>query len=158
MAAVRSMERAEVVVLLCDVDEGVSEQDAKILGLAEERVFKVLPFGLSADAAGVTASATFLDYCLGMFGEELAPEERPIVANLCRRLDGVALAIKMAAARAATIGLAAVDQRLEAQLAGLDAGWCTALARHRSLAAVRARASWETSATSRSQPTSSSIY
>jgi GTP-binding protein len=37
MAAVRSMERAEVVVLLCDVDEGVSEQDAKILGLAVDR-------------------------------------------------------------------------------------------------------------------------
>lgn len=37
MAAVRTMERAEVVVLLCDSDEGVSEQDAKILGLAVDR-------------------------------------------------------------------------------------------------------------------------
>ncbi len=37
MAAVRTMERAEVVVLLCDADEGVSEQDAKILGLAVDR-------------------------------------------------------------------------------------------------------------------------
>ncbi|MBK8255994.1 MAG: ribosome biogenesis GTPase Der [Polyangiaceae bacterium] len=37
MAAVRTMERAEVVVLLCDTDEGVSEQDAKILGLAVDR-------------------------------------------------------------------------------------------------------------------------
>ena len=37
MAAVRTMERAEVVVLLCDAGEGVSEQDAKILGLAVDR-------------------------------------------------------------------------------------------------------------------------
>lgn len=37
MAAVRAMERAEVVVLLGDADEGVSEQDAKILGLAVDR-------------------------------------------------------------------------------------------------------------------------
>lgn len=44
----------------------------------------------------------------------------------------------MAAARAATIGLAAVDQQTEAQLAGLNAGWDTALARHRSLAASMA--------------------
>lgn len=108
------------------------------LGLGEERVFKLLPFGLSADAGGVTASAEFLDHCLGMFGESLAADEHPIVISLCRRLDGVALAIKMAAARASTIGLAAVDRQLEAQLAGLDAGWETTLARHRSLAASMA--------------------
>jgi len=37
MAAVRTMERAEVVVLLCDAAESASEQDAKILGLAVDR-------------------------------------------------------------------------------------------------------------------------
>jgi GTP-binding protein len=36
-ASIRTMERAQVVVLLCDAKEGVAEQDAKILGLAEER-------------------------------------------------------------------------------------------------------------------------
>jgi GTP-binding protein len=35
--AIRAMERADLVVLLCDAADGVSEQDAKILGLAEER-------------------------------------------------------------------------------------------------------------------------
>ena len=35
--AIRSMERSHVVVLMCDASEGVAEQDAKILGLAEER-------------------------------------------------------------------------------------------------------------------------
>jgi len=37
LAAIRSIERAHVVVLLCDAAEGVAEQDAKIMGLAEER-------------------------------------------------------------------------------------------------------------------------
>jgi GTP-binding protein len=35
--AMRAMERAEVVLLLCDAAEGVAEQDAKILGLAVDR-------------------------------------------------------------------------------------------------------------------------
>lgn len=35
--AIRAMDRCEVVVLLCDAAEGVSEQDAKILGLAVDR-------------------------------------------------------------------------------------------------------------------------
>ncbi|MGK3960260.1 ribosome biogenesis GTPase Der [Sorangium sp. So ce118] len=37
MHAIRAMERAEVVLLLCDAAEGVAEQDAKILGLAVDR-------------------------------------------------------------------------------------------------------------------------
>jgi GTPase len=35
--AIRAMDRAEIVLLLCDAAEGVAEQDAKILGLAVER-------------------------------------------------------------------------------------------------------------------------
>jgi len=37
LSSVRAIERAHVVVMLCDAEEGVAEQDAKILGLAEER-------------------------------------------------------------------------------------------------------------------------
>jgi GTP-binding protein len=36
-SAIVTMERADLVVLLCDAKEGVAEQDAKIMGLAEER-------------------------------------------------------------------------------------------------------------------------
>lgn len=35
--AIRAIERAEVVVVMCDAAEGVAEQDAKILGLAQDR-------------------------------------------------------------------------------------------------------------------------
>jgi GTP-binding protein len=37
LQAIRAMERSEVVVLLCDAKDGVAEQDAKILGLAQDR-------------------------------------------------------------------------------------------------------------------------
>jgi GTP-binding protein len=37
LSSIRSIERAHVVVMLCDAAEGVAEQDAKIMGLAEER-------------------------------------------------------------------------------------------------------------------------
>ncbi len=107
------------------------------LGLPEEHVFKLLPFAVNpvGDEAGELASAQFLAHCYETFGEKLSPEELPIVERLCRRLDGVALALKMAAARAATVGLETVDRQLEQRLAGLAADWDPALARHRSLAA-----------------------
>jgi GTP-binding protein len=37
LSSIRSIERAHIVVMLCDASEGVAEQDAKILGLAEDR-------------------------------------------------------------------------------------------------------------------------
>ena len=37
LQAIRAMERCDVVLLLCDAEEGVAEQDAKILGLAVDR-------------------------------------------------------------------------------------------------------------------------
>ena len=37
LRAMRAMDEAEVVVLMCDTTAGVAEQDAKILGLAEQR-------------------------------------------------------------------------------------------------------------------------
>ena len=36
-SAIRGIERAHVVILMCDPVEGVAEQDAKIMGMAEER-------------------------------------------------------------------------------------------------------------------------
>lgn len=107
------------------------------LGLPDEHVFKLLPFAVTTGEGepGDVASAQFLAYCYETFGEKLSVEELPIVARLCRRLDGVALALKMAAARAATVGIETVDRQLEQQLASLEADWDPALARHRSLAA-----------------------
>ena len=106
------------------------------LGVPGERIFKLLPFALAGEQSGdLPASGQFLAYCLEMTGETLSADDYPAIQRLCQRLDGVALALKMAAARASTIGLQAVDEQIERQLAGLEADWNTALPRHRSLLA-----------------------
>ena len=106
------------------------------LGVDGERVFKLLPFALAEDGAEkLSPSEQFLCHCVAMAGEDVSPAEHSIVRRLCRRLDGVALAIKMAAARASTVGLARVDEQIEQQLAGIEADWNTPLPRHRSLLA-----------------------
>src|SRR6185503_4661188 len=37
LRALRTLERAEVVILMCDASEGVAEQDARLLGLCADR-------------------------------------------------------------------------------------------------------------------------
>lgn len=106
------------------------------LGVSGERIFRLLPFALAeGETDDLSASGQFLRYCIEMSGETLTPDDYPVIQRLCRRLDGVALALKMAAARASTIGLEAVDEQIGRQLAGLEADWNTALPRHRSLLA-----------------------
>ncbi len=58
------------------------------------------------------------------------------VATICRRLDGIPLALELAAARAAALGVETVHARLDERFALLTGGHRTALPRHRTLRAV----------------------
>ncbi|MFC6491765.1 winged helix-turn-helix domain-containing protein [Ancylobacter dichloromethanicus] len=58
------------------------------------------------------------------------------IAGICRRLDGLPLAIEFAAARSASLGLSRVASGLENRFALLTTGRRTALPRHRTLRAV----------------------
>ena len=60
----------------------------------------------------------------------------PAVAELCRALDGIPLAIELAAARVRTLGLEALLARLDDRFRVLTAGDRTASARQRTLRAV----------------------
>ena len=101
------------------------------LGLPAEHIFRLKPFAADGDGA----AAGFLADCLAVLGEEMSPAERPALLRIGRRLDGVALALKMAAARAATMGVVAVDAELERQLDRLAAQPGAAGSRFPSLAA-----------------------
>jgi hypothetical protein len=59
-----------------------------------------------------------------------------LVADLCRRLDGLPLAIELGAARAATLGLPTLAERLGDRLDLLGGGRRTADRRHRTLRTV----------------------
>jgi predicted ATPase/DNA-binding winged helix-turn-helix (wHTH) protein len=63
-------------------------------------------------------------------------EQFGAIAAICRRLDGIPLAIEFAAARAATLGLEQVADRLDDRLAVLTGGRRTALPRHQTLRAT----------------------
>ena len=64
-------------------------------------------------------------------GDDLAT-----IAAICRRLDGIPLAIDFAATRVATLGLQQVAAGLDARLGMLTGGRRTALPRHRTLRAT----------------------
>jgi predicted ATPase len=59
-----------------------------------------------------------------------------IVAAICRRLDGIPLAIEFAAARAAVLGVQEVASRLDDRFALLTSGRRTSLPRHQTLRAT----------------------
>jgi non-specific serine/threonine protein kinase len=69
---------------------------------------------------------------------DFAPERSslPEIAAICRQLDGIPLAIEFAAARAATLGIQQVSERLDDRFALLTGGRRTALPRHQTLRAT----------------------
>ncbi|SNY73411.1 ATP-binding protein [Paractinoplanes atraurantiacus] len=69
-------------------------------------------------------------------GFRLTPEVAPAVAHVCRRLDGMPLAIELAAARMGAFGVAQVAERLADRFCLLEAGERGGEDRHRTLRAV----------------------
>ncbi|PXA86897.1 hypothetical protein DMC47_33545 [Nostoc sp. 3335mG] len=66
----------------------------------------------------------------------LSDDEAAAAAEICRRLDGMALAIQLAAGRVATFGLTEVAARLDDRFRFLNGGSRTALPRHQTLDAA----------------------
>ena len=69
-------------------------------------------------------------------GFTLDAETLPLVIDIVRRLDGLPLAIELAAARLRTLPLAEISRRLDDRFRLLTGGSRTALPRHRTLRAV----------------------
>jgi predicted ATPase/DNA-binding winged helix-turn-helix (wHTH) protein len=66
----------------------------------------------------------------------LGNDEAPLVAEICRKLDGIALAIELAAGRAAVFGVRDIATRLGSRLDLLKFGRRTATPRHQTLRAT----------------------
>ena len=67
---------------------------------------------------------------------ELAEADLPLAIDLCRQLDGLPLAIELAAARVPLLGLRTVHARVRERFLLLTAGTRTALRRHQTLRAA----------------------
>jgi predicted ATPase len=91
----------------------------------------------AADALAFSAIALFVDRArasLNMF--EMSDADAPVVADICRHLDGIPLAIEMAAAHVETFGIRGLAERLADRLTILSKGRRTALPRHQTLRAT----------------------
>lgn len=69
-------------------------------------------------------------------GYRLSDTDTPDVINICRRLDGLALAIELAAGRVDSLGIAGLSQALDDGFRQLTRGRRTALPRHQTLRAT----------------------
>jgi predicted ATPase/DNA-binding winged helix-turn-helix (wHTH) protein len=109
-----------------------------------ECVYQVPP--LDAPAAGIEDLDEVLRYpAVQLFLERTSAAGLPFSANaftvgniaaICRSLDGLPLAIEIAAARAATLGIGAVASRLHDRFGLLTGGSRTAMPRHQALRAT----------------------
>jgi predicted ATPase/DNA-binding winged helix-turn-helix (wHTH) protein len=110
------------------------------LRIMPETVFRVDPLDVppphSTDAEILQRSAVnlFLIRANSLQGQEDAESlEIQLVGEICRRLDGIPLAIELAAARTVSLGLEGVYRRLDDRMAILAGGYRTALPRHQTL-------------------------
>jgi len=114
------------------------------LRVAGEQVLQLAPLALPADVAEAApvpqhyAAAQL--FCARvsrqLSGYEPLPAEHADIAAICRALDGVPLALELAAARVPLLGVAEVRKRLDQRFVLLTRGPRDATARHRTLAAA----------------------
>jgi predicted ATPase/DNA-binding winged helix-turn-helix (wHTH) protein len=115
------------------------------LRIADESAFRLHPLDCPPDQAGLTAIEALSYPAVRLFVERvsargnnfsLGDDEAPAVAEICRGLDGVALAIELAAGRAAIFGIRDTLVRLGSRLDLLKFGRRTANPRHQTLRAT----------------------
>src|SRR6266699_3937103 len=119
-----------------------SRESLKVEG---EHCYRVLPLDYPPDGSEQTALAVLRYPAVQLFvrrvaaragGVVLTDEEAPLVAEMCRKLDGLPLAIELAAGHVAAFGLKNTAARLVSQVELLRLNHRTAVPRHRSLKAA----------------------
>jgi predicted ATPase/DNA-binding SARP family transcriptional activator len=110
------------------------------LGLVEEHVLRLAPLRLpeaGEQRLDVASVAVFLDRAARVRpGWRPMPDELRTVADIVRRLDGMPLAIELAAGRLSTFSLTELRDRLDRSLDLLTGGRTSGDARHRTLRAT----------------------
>ena len=115
------------------------------LGARGEWVLRLTPLDLpshntaltAAEARNFAAVELFIERAAASLGTfELSDADARTVTDICRKLDGVPLAIELAAARVNLLGLHGLALRLDDRLGLLAVGRRTAVARHQTLRAT----------------------
>src|SRR3981189_2570479 len=117
----------------------------ELLKVGGEHCCRVRPLDFPPDGAEQTANAVLRYPAVQLFARRVAAragsfiltdEEAPFVAEMCRKLDGLPLAIELAAGQVAAHGLKNTVARLASRLELLRLSHRTAVPRHRSLKAT----------------------
>jgi predicted ATPase/DNA-binding winged helix-turn-helix (wHTH) protein len=117
----------------------------ELLKVEGEHCCRVLPLDFPPDRSEQTANALLRYPAVQLFVRRVAARagsfvltdaEAPFVAEICRRLDGIPLAIELAAGQVAALGLENTVARLVSRLELLMLGHRTAAPRHRTLKAT----------------------
>ena len=110
-----------------------------------EHVHLLYSLDCPPEDAGLTATEALRHPAAQLFMERagasgyraaLSDIDAPIVARICRRLDGIALAIELAASRAGSLGIRGTAELLDNRFSLLWRGRRTALPRHQTLNAM----------------------
>ncbi len=115
------------------------------LDLGGETIYRLPLLSLPARPADLAAEEAIRADAVALFVERaraanrrfaLTDENAPLVAELVHRLDGIALAIELAAARLGAIGLEALSERLDERFRILTGGDRAALPRQQTMRAT----------------------
>jgi len=130
----------------------VGASGVRILGTSREplrakaeRVHRLSPLASPPSAPGLTATEALAFPAVQLFVERAAESlenfevndaDAPVIAEICRKLEGIALAIELAATRIDVFGVRELSVLLNDRFRLLRQGRRTALSRHRTLAAA----------------------
>jgi predicted ATPase/DNA-binding SARP family transcriptional activator len=136
--------RATHTLLAACQEVTVMATSREALGLPGEIPWRVPPLSLPpadpatvAELAGSDAVWLFLERArTARPSFEMNPENARAVARICRRLDGIPLALELAAARVRALSVEQVAARLDDCFRLLGGGTRTAVARHQTLRAT----------------------
>ncbi len=134
---------AETLVRLCPRTT-VLATSQEVLRIEGEFVYRVTPLEVPSqqqdeldDLLEHSAVQLFIARARSLHADFSAQGENlGVIAAICRRLDGIPLALEFAAARAATLGIRQVAGRLDDRFALFTGGRRTALPRHQTLRAT----------------------
>jgi predicted ATPase/DNA-binding winged helix-turn-helix (wHTH) protein len=117
----------------------------ELLKVEGEHCCRVLPLDFPPDGSEQTAHAVLRYPAVQLFVRRVAAragsvvltdEEAPFVSEICRKLDGIPLAIELAAGQVAVLGIKNTVPRLVSRLKLLKLSRRTAVPRHRTLKAT----------------------
>jgi predicted ATPase/DNA-binding winged helix-turn-helix (wHTH) protein len=117
----------------------------ELLKVEGEHCYRVLPLDCPPDGSKQTANAVIRYPAVQLFVRRVAAragsvvltdEEASFVAEMCRKLDGIPLAIELAAGQVAALGLQSTVSRLVSRLELPKLSHRTAVPRHRTLKAT----------------------